>query len=561
MFFKKIIIIFILSLIYQSPSYSKSTSLNNFNVNNFSKYFSGIVALENKNNSKALNFFDSSKNISNEHVPFLEKYIYSLIFENEVSKAINVIKKNNNRHHSFEIRLLLILDSLQKDAYDKANTLLYDLIEDADQDRINHAILETLRGYIHVFKEKKILQDKKSLGNLSIISETFQRCYLDDNKTDKSFYNLYNNIDGDYTRYIFFYLTYLIQNNKIDAAKKIGKEISYIDSTLLLSQSKNWLEENNFKKFTQFFSCKNPMDLIAEFLFLISNLYSTQDDYKKSNFYLSLSNFLNPKFIFNLSLVAENQFFDKEFNKLKKTLKNFKKDDKFYYWYRIKKQAQLIAKQKSDDTSLDYIKSEFNKIGKPNNKMLFDLANFYKNFKKYNESIKYYSQILENNNYSPEIKSDILYRRGASYERIGEYEKADKDFFASLKIDPDDAFVLNYLAYSWLERDYKIKEAIKMLEKAYSLESEDPYIIDSIGWAYYLVDDYLRAESFIREAVELMPDDPIVNDHYGDILWKLDRKIQARYFWKSVLKMKEVEEEMIKNINIKINEGLINHNG
>ena len=93
-----------------------------------------------------------------------------------------------------------------------------------------------------------------------------------------------------------------------------------------------------------------------------------------------------------------------------------------------------------------------------------------------------------------------------------------------------------------------------MLEKAYSLESEDPYIIDLIGWAYYLVDDYLRAESFIREAVELMPDDPIVNDHYGDILWKLDRKIQARYFWKSVLKMKEVEEEMIKNIKIKINE-------
>ena len=32
-----------------------------------------------------------------------------------------------------------------------------------------------------------------------------------------------------------------------------------------------------------------------------------------------------------------------------------------------------------------------------------------------------------------------------------------------------------------------------------------------------------------------MPDDPIVNDHYGDILWKLDQKIQARYFWKNVL--------------------------
>ena len=53
-----------------------------------------------------------------------------------------------------------------------------------------------------------------------------------------------------------------------------------------------------------------------------------------------------------------------------------------------------------------------------------------------------------------------------------------------------------------------------------------------------------------------MPDDPIVNDHYADILWKLDRKIQARYFWNNVLKMEDAETEMIEKINIKIIEGL-----
>ena len=40
------------------------------------------------------------------------------------------------------------------------------------------------------------------------------------------------------------------------------------------------------------------------------------------------------------------------------------------------------------------------------------------------------------------------------------------------------------------------------------LKSNDPYIIDSIGWAYYLIDDYLKAEKFLKRAVELMPDDP-----------------------------------------------------
>ena len=154
------------------------------------------------------------------------------------------------------------------------------------------------------------------------------------------------------------------------------------------------------------------------------------------------------------------------------------------------------------------------------------------------------------------MKSDLLYRRGGSYERIGKYEEADEDLLSSLKINPDDAYVLNYLAYSWLERDYKINEAIEMLENAYNKENSNPYIIDSIGWAYYLVKNFEKAEKFLKTAVELMPEDPTVNDHYGDILWKLDRKIQARYFWGNVLKMENVEAEMVQNINIKMIEGL-----
>ena len=73
-----------------------------------------------------------------------------------------------------------------------------------------------------------------------------------------------------------------------------------------------------------------------------------------------------------------------------------------------------------------------------------------------------------------------------------------------------------------------------------------------------MIEDYLEAEKYLKRAVELMPDDPIVNDHYGDILWKLNRKIQARYFWANVLKMEDVEKEMLEIINKKLTEGLKN---
>ena len=561
MLLKNIKFIILIFLFYQTPVNSKSVSFDDFNSKNLSRYFSGIVAYENKDNSSALNFFNSSKILLDQHDPFLKRYIYSLVLENKISQAINIIKRNKNKNNTdyFDAHLLLIIDYLKKNNLSEAYSYLIEMENLISDDRVDAAILESLKDYIFTFKEIKILKNKKNFGKLSSISEAFQRCYIQDDNTDAYFSKLINNPEIDYSRYIFFYLAYLIENDRIIEAKKITDDIHYINSTLLLSQGKSWIEKGNFNQFQKVFSCRNPNDIISEFLFLISNLYSSEDSFEKSNFYLNLSNFLNPKFIFNLSLVAENQYLNKEYKKARKTLKKLdNKNNIFYDWYRIKKEAQIIAKEVGNNESLNFINSEFKKIVSPNKKILFDMANFYKNFKKYDEAIIYYTQLIEIFDDNSEIKQDLLYRRGGTYERMKEYSKSDKDLQDSLKIDPDDAYVLNYLAYSWLERNFKIEEAIKMLETAYELESDDPYIIDSIGWAYYLTNDYKKAEKFLKRAVELMPDDSIVNDHYGDILWKLDRKIQARYFWRNVLKMEDVDEEMLNKINKKIIEGLKN---
>ena len=558
MVLKNIKFILIVLLFYQNTLFTKSNSFEKIDSKNLSKYFSGIVAFGNKKNSEALDFFNSSKILINAHDPFLKRYVSSLVLENKVLQAIQIIKQNyeNENIDFFDSYLLLIIDSLKKNELDIAYEYISIANNFADEDRFNLAILESLKQYVYLFKEKKFLDDKKNFGRLSYISETFQKCYLDDPNTGRYFSKLINDPESDFTRYIYFYISYLVENDNLDEAKVITDEIEFLNSTLLLSQGKSWIDNGNLQKFKEVFSCKNHNDLIAEFLFLISNLYSAQDNYEMSNFYLNLSNFLNPRFVFNLSLVVENHYFNKDYEQAKKVLKKFKKDDDFYYWFRLKKEAQIISAQRNNQESLNFIKFNFDKIENPNEKILFDVANFYKKAKNYEEAISYYSKIIENLDDNSDIKSDILYRRGGTYERIKNYEKADKDLIDALQITPDDAYILNYLAYSWLERDYKINEAIKMLETAYELESDDPYIIDSIGWAYYLTDDYPRAEKFLKRAVELMPDDPIVNDHYGDILWKLNRKIQARYFWTNVLKMKDTEKELIEKINIKMIEGL-----
>jgi|TARA_B110001450_G_scaffold253797_1_gene277938 tetratricopeptide (TPR) repeat protein len=554
-FFKLFLILFFC----QSPVYSKSKVLNDFNLLHLSNYFSGIVAYENKNNSEALKYFKSSKFLINQHDPFLKKYIYSLVLEGKVKHATNEIKQNLTKNNSnfFEAYLMLALDSMKKKKYKKSKDYLKKSYEFIGNDKISLIIVETLKQYLYVFEENKFLNKKKRFGNFTAINEVFQKCYLNDKNTENYFNVLINNDeDRNYSRYIFFYTNYLIENNRYDEAKKLTKNLNYINSSLLVSQTKYWIENQKIKEFKKIFSCKNSNDIVSELFFLIANLYSSQDDYESSNFYLNISHFLNPKFTFNLTLLANNYFLNEDYTNTLKTLESFKREDKFYYWFKLRKETQIISKQQNKKASLNFINLEFKNIKEPSIKMIFDMANLNKNSKEYKKAIYFYDQIIPEIKKDKLIYSEILYRRGSCFERIGNYKKSDRDLLESLKINPGDAYVLNYLAYSWLERDYKIKMALQMLEEAYEAKRNDPYIIDSIGWAYYLIGEYNKAENFLKSAVELMPEDPTVNDHYGDILWKLDRKIQARYFWKSVLNLKETEEEMIKIIEEKLINGL-----
>jgi len=406
-----------------------------------------------------------------------------------------------------------------------------------------------------LFLKKKIKKQENNFGNVNLIISSFQNCYKNSNKTESYFTNLINDTNSDYSRYLFFYFFYLVQNNEFDKLKDISKSIEPLADNLLISQSKKWIENEKFEKFEKYFSCYNETDILSEFFFLISNLFSSQEIYDQSNFYLRISEYLNNKFYFNLSLLSENYYLNDNFKQSKIILNNFKNKDEIYNWYRVKKIGKILSEEKKESDSLKFVEKNFKLIKKPSIKILYDMANIYKSFKKYDEAIKYYTQLLSKVKKDSYAYSRILYRRGTCFERLGNYNKADDDLLYSLKIFPGDAYTMNYLAYSWLERNYKIDEAIEMLRSAYKKKENDPYITDSVGWGYYLIGDYINAEKYLKKAVKLMPSDPIVNDHYGDVLWQLGRKLQAKYFWKNVLDLEETENEMKSKIKIKLLNG------
>ncbi len=547
---------FCLIIFYQNISYSKS--LDEKNVYN---YFSALVSLDINNNIESLNYFNSSKKLKESHPSYIKKYVFSLVLSEKINKAVNEIKFINNKKFAdfFEAHLLLVLDNIKKKKYKEATNNVEELKRYEEDGTFEFIISSFLEEYIYLFNENEIKQiSGNQLGKLGLINRTLQNCYLGRKETSNLFSNLVNFEDETNSRYLFFYANYLIEQKKYLKAEEIFKKVDTLDTSLLIGQSKKWLDQKKYNNFSKIFSCKNSSHIISELLFIISNLYSSEKEIEKSNFYFNLSNYLNPKFKFNLVLLADNYFYNDELEKTKKVLVNFNKKNEFFYWYKIKRNAQIIDKEKSEEESFKYIFSKFKDIENPSLKLIYEMGNVAKGFKKYDLSIEYYSKVLSKLDYKSIIYSEVLFRRGGSYERLGNEKKADEDLLESLEINPNEPHVLNYLAYSWLERNFKIEIAMDMLKNAHAQRENDPYIIDSIGWAYYLIGDYINAEKLLRKAVQIMPDDPIVNDHYGDILWKLGKKMQANYFWKNVLTFDDTEEKMKKNINMKLLKGLKN---
>jgi tetratricopeptide (TPR) repeat protein len=143
---------------------------------------------------------------------------------------------------------------------------------------------------------------------------------------------------------------------------------------------------------------------------------------------------------------------------------------------------------------------------------------------------------------------NLFYQRGIAHERTKNWPMAEASFKEALKLYPDQPQVLNYLGYSWVDRNENLDEALGMIRKAVELRPEDGYIVDSLGWAYYRLGKFEEAVTELESAIRLRPEDATINDHLGDAYWRVGRKLEARFQWQHALdaKSEDVNNETIK---------------
>ncbi len=559
--YKNQIIIHILFIIvFFLTTHAKS--LDKFNrAERVSDYFSGILLLNENKYEESFKFLKKLNGLESSHSNYSIKYLYSQINSGNFKAAYNYSKKlekqKMSNFESYFITGVYYLKNSNRALAQKyflkaknfnSKFILNNYVSSSVYNLSNLANLD----FDQANSELKKLD--KRFENLKKIQKVFIGCYFNSPNTENLFEQLTSDEKTDFSRYNYFYATYLNSKGKNIEAKNIVKlSLKTYPRNLLLNQYKIDLNEN---KNQIKFNCNKEEHIIAEILYITANALSSQSIYPLSNLYLNLAKYLNEDFNSFNTLYAENFFKIKNFDKAKEIYFKLGKKGEVFYWHSSLQIAKILIQKKKKDEAIQLLYNAYSSLNNKDIYTTFDYAEFLKNNEKFKESITHYKEIINKVDSTHPLYAEATDGRGVAYERIGEWDKAESDLLESLKANAEQAYVINYLAYSWIEKGIKIEKSLNMLEKANNLKSNDPYIIDSLGWALFKLKRYKESKNYLQQAVSLMPGDPVVNDHYGDVLWKNGKEIQARYYWNYVLSLDQTEKKLKTRIEEKLVKGL-----
>jgi tetratricopeptide (TPR) repeat protein len=297
-----------------------------------------------------------------------------------------------------------------------------------------------------------------------------------------------------------------------------------------------------------------PSEGLSEAFFGLGEALMSEGGLGPGGMFLQFSLYLEPKSPFALATLANLLEATKKYDLANAAYDRVPKGTPLDTSIEIRKALNLNAMEKIDEAKalLETIVAR-----EPTNLQPLDtLGTIMRGAKRFEEAIKYYDKAIGLIGPKPEAKHwGYFYARGTSYERTKRWPQAEADLQVALKLAPEQATVLNYLGYSWVDQGKNLKQGMTLIEKAVRLKPDDGYIVDSLGWAHFKQGNYKEAAKHLERAVELRPEDPVLNDHLGDAYWRVGREREARFQWEQSLTLKPEPEDKDKT-QAKIKNGL-----
>ena len=143
--------------------------------------------------------------------------------------------------------------------------------------------------------------------------------------------------------------------------------------------------------------------------------------------------------------------------------------------------------------------------------------------------------------------ANLLYDRAMAAEKLNKLDVLEADLRRAIVLRPDDAQAYNALGYTLADRTQRLAEAIVLLDKALSLAPDDPFILDSVGWAQYRAGNLARAQEYLERAYKLRPD-PEIAAHLGEVLWARSQRDEASKLWQSSLQTHPQNEVLLETL-------------
>lgn len=172
------------------------------------------------------------------------------------------------------------------------------------------------------------------------------------------------------------------------------------------------------------------------------------------------------------------------------------------------------------------------------------------------------NEILPNLGYNDYVNLGYIFEElGDVYHRMGKFDEMVRSFESSLQLLPNEPLILNNYAYYLALEGKSLDQAEQMAGKAVTLSPGNPTYIDTQAWVLYRLGRFEEAEKVIKEGIDIYESEltdeendqtkieaemtEILN-HYGEILFALGRKDEARAQWERVLKI-DPDNESAKN--------------
>lgn len=289
---------------------------------------------------------------------------------------------------------------------------------------------------------------------------------------------------------------------------------------------------------------RNAVDGIAETYLAMAATLRQQNANDSAQVLLQLALDLRPDFTAARLLLADIQELGKRSRAAADTLADVPSSDPLASVVELRRANLLDGMGQTDEATrmLEALAAQHPDRPEP----LAQLGDSLRRRSRFAEAAVAYDRAMARIGTPTRINWPLFYERGVALERAGQWPRAEADFEFALQLAPDQPNVLNYLGYAWVEQGRNLDRARQMIERAVSLRPNDGAFIDSLGWALLRQGDTLGALRNLERAVELLPEDPVINAHFGDVLAAVGRGREAAFQWRRALNLKPEPDEQTR---------------